>query len=67
MTGAAQLLFHSVIREKLKRVVPDIMIRPAVGTFRSFDFFRIGDILAAAEPSREELKRKLAQYLEAAG
>jgi NTE family protein len=67
MTGAAQLLFHSVTREKLKRVAPDILIRPAVGTFDSLDFFRIGDILAAAEPSREELKRKLAQCLEAAG
>jgi NTE family protein len=66
MTGATQLLFHSVTREKLKWVAPDILIRPAVGTFSSFDFFRIGDILAAAEPAREELKRKLAQCLEAA-
>jgi NTE family protein len=62
--GAVQLLFHAVIREKLKTRPPDILIRPAVGTFGSADFFRIGDILAAAEPSREELKRKLAQCLE---
>jgi NTE family protein len=62
--GAVQLLFHAVIREKLKTRPPDILIRPAVGTFGSADFFKVGDILAAAEPSREELKRKLAQYLE---
>jgi NTE family protein len=62
--GAVQLLFHAVIREKLKTRPPAILIRPAVGTFGSADFFKIADILAAAEPSREELKRKLAQCLE---
>lgn len=67
MTGAAQLLFHSVTREKLKSVRPDIMIRPAVGGFGAFDFFRIDDILAAAAPAKEELKRKLAQCLECPG
>jgi len=67
MTGAAQLLFHSVIREKLKWSRPDILIRPAVGAFGSFDFFRIDDILAASAPAKDELKRKLAQCLEAAG
>jgi|SRR5262245_2384445 len=67
MTGAAQLLFHSVTREKLKSIRPDIMIRPAVGTFGAFDFFRIGDILAAAAPAKDELKRKLTRCLEGAG
>jgi NTE family protein len=62
--GAVQLLFHAVIREKLKARPPAIFVRPAVGGFGSIDFFRIGDILAAAEPSRDEVKRKLAQYLE---
>jgi NTE family protein len=67
MTGAAQLLFHSVTREKLKSIRPDILVRPAVGAFGAFDFFRIDDILAAAAPAKEELKRKLAQCLEAVG
>jgi NTE family protein len=66
MTGAAQLLFHSVTREKLKSIRPDILIRPAVGAFGAFDFFRIDDILAAASPAKEDLKRKLAQCLEGA-
>jgi NTE family protein len=67
MTGAAQLLFHSVTREKLKARAPDIQIRPAVGAFGAFDYFKIGDILGAAEASKEELKRKLAQRLDGAG
>jgi NTE family protein len=65
--GAVQLLFHSVIREKLKVSPPDILIRPAVGSVGSADFFKIEDILAAAEPCREEVKRKLAQCLERIG
>ena len=67
MTGAAQLLFHSVTREKLKARAPDILIRPPVGAFGAFDYFKIGDILGAAEASKEELKRKLAQRLDGAG
>jgi NTE family protein len=66
MTGAAQLLFHSITREKLKSIRPDILIRPAVGAFGAFDFFRIDDILAAASPAKEDLKRGLAQCLEGA-
>lgn len=66
MTGAAQLLFHSVTREKLKARAPDILIRPAVGAFGAFDYFKIGEILASAEASKEELKRKLAQRLDGA-
>jgi NTE family protein len=64
MTGAAQLLFHSVTREKLRSIRPAIMIRPAVGGFGAFDYFRIDDILAAAAPAKDELKRKVAQCLE---
>jgi NTE family protein len=64
--GAAQLLFNSVTREKLKAFAPDILIRPAVSRFRSFDYFKIADILAAAEPVKEEVKRQLAQHLDGA-
>lgn len=65
MTGAAQLMFHSITREKLKSTAPDILIRPNVGRFGAFDFFRIDEILAAAASCKDELKRKLAQRLDA--
>jgi NTE family protein len=65
MTGASQLLFHSVTREKLKSVAPDILIRPAVGGFGAFDYFKFADILAASQPAKDDLKRQLAQRLEA--
>jgi NTE family protein len=63
VTGATQILFHSVTREKLKSVAPDILIRPKVGAFAALDYFRIGDVLAAAEPAKQELKQKLSQLL----
>ncbi len=65
ITGATQLLFHSITREKLKSVAPDIFIRPAVGGFGSLDYFKIGDILEAAQGAKEDLKRQLSQRLEA--
>ena len=49
MTGAAQLLFHSITREKLKSIAPDILIRPAVGGFGAFDYFKLAEILAASQ------------------
>jgi NTE family protein len=66
ITGSTQILFHSITREKLKAAAPDILVRPDVGAFGSLDYFKIGSILAAAEPAKEDLKRKLAQMLVAA-
>ena len=46
-------------------MAPDIFIRPAVGSFNAMDYFHISEILAAAEPAKADLKRQLAQRLEA--
>jgi NTE family protein len=67
IAGATQILFHSITREKLKSVSPDIFIRPEVGAFGALDYFRIGEILGAAEPAKDALKTKLYQYLEKMG
>jgi NTE family protein len=67
LTGATQILFHTVTREKLKSAAPDILVRPKVGGFGSLDYLRLGDILAAAEPAKQELKDKLSQILAVQG
>ncbi len=67
MTGATQILFHSITREKLKSVAPDIFIRPEVGAFGALDYFRIQDIFRAAEPAKQRLKNKLSQIVMATG
>jgi NTE family protein len=63
ITGSTQILFHSITRAKLKSAAPHIMIRPGVGDFGSMDYFKAGEIFAAAGPAKEELKRKLYQAL----
>lgn len=66
VTGATQLLFHSITREKLKSIAPDIFIRPKVGGYSALDYFKITEILAAAQDAKDDLKRQLSQRLEAA-
>jgi NTE family protein len=66
MTGATQILFHSITREKLKSLAPDILIRPKVGAFAAFDYFKIDAILEAACPAKQDLKDQLSQRLAAA-
>jgi NTE family protein len=63
ITGSTQILFHSITREKLKSSTPDILIRPGVGAFGAMDYFKVEAILAAADPAKEDLKRKLSQIL----
>jgi len=66
LTGATQILFHSIIREKLKSIAPDIFIRPEVGSFGALDYFKVQEIFHAAEPAKANLKIKLHQAITAA-
>jgi NTE family protein len=61
--GAFHITLRSIVREKLKRQVPDILIRARVGAFAAFDFYRYKEILAASEPIKDELKRGLDRRL----
>jgi NTE family protein len=65
ITGATQILFHSITREKLKSAAPDIFIRPEVGAFGALDYFKVREIFRAAEPAKETLKTSLSQKLAA--
>ena len=56
MFGAAQIMQGAITAQKIKRRPPDILIRPKVEQFGLLDFFRAGQILRAAEGSREELQ-----------
>ena len=58
------VMSHAIIAEKLKSGAPDLLLRPNVGAFAMLDFFRVSAILLAAEPMKEELKRKLGELLE---
>lgn len=62
--GASQIMLHSITREKLKSEQPDILIRPAVELYGAMEFHKVEEILKAAEPAKETLKRSLANKIE---
>lgn len=57
---AASFIFErTIIREKLKSEQPDILIQAGTSHFQLLDVWKVDEILAAAVPSKEELKVKL--------
>jgi NTE family protein len=61
--GAMLIMFNRLAELKRALSPPDIYVTPKVDQFSSGDFFRVRDILAAAEPAKDELKRKLERML----
>lgn len=64
IVACAQILQRSLVREKLKRTQPDIYIDVDVDAFHVLEFNRFREILAAAAPAKDQLKRKLARIFE---
>jgi NTE family protein len=63
MAASSQILQRSIVREKLKRVQPDILIECPVDDFSVIDFHRWREVLSAAEPVKDKLKRQLDRVL----
>lgn len=59
IVACSQILQRSLVREKLKRQQPDIYIDVDVDAFHVLEFHRFREILAAAAPAKDLLKRKL--------
>jgi NTE family protein len=56
----------AITAEKIKHAPPDLIVRPKVGSFRALDFLQASAIMRAAQPSKAELKEKLAVMLRGA-
>ena len=54
---------QAITNEKLKHGAPDLIIRPNVGLFRTLDFFNASAILRVCEPSKVEIRQKIAALL----
>jgi len=65
MFGAAQIMQGAITAQKLKARLPDVLVRPPVEGFRVLDFFRAAQILRVCDASKDELKRRLADAIEA--
>ncbi len=57
--GSLFIMFHELASLRRAQSPPDIYIEPDISQFTAADFFKVRDIFAAAEPSKEILKRAL--------
>ncbi len=63
--GAAQLFQNALFAEKLKGArPPEIIIRPPTSTFAMLDFTKAAAIIAACDPVKDEVKRRVHEALE---
>jgi NTE family protein len=61
---ASPFLFErSIVREKLKSRQPDIYIDAGTGHYQALEFLKVREILAAAEPAKEQLRLALDRVL----
>ena len=63
LVSASQILQRSIVREKLKASRPDVYIDVDVDQFHVLEFHRFKEILAAAQPAKEQLQRQLERVL----
>jgi NTE family protein len=59
MFATAQIMQRSITNQMLKVRSPDLIVQPEIGAFRALDFFRAKEILRAAAPVKETVKRSL--------
>lgn len=59
LSGAMQIQQQKIAQLQRESLRCDIWIEPAISQFRIHDFFRFEDIMSAARPARDEIKRAL--------
>ena len=63
LVTASQILQHSIVREKLKFSQPDIYIDMPVSQFGVLEFHQFRQIMAAAQPAKDVLRRQLERIM----
>jgi NTE family protein len=63
LMSSSQIMQRTIVREKLKVQQPDIYIDVEVDEYYVLDFHRFKQILAAAAPAKEHLRRQLDRVL----
>lgn len=63
LLSSSQIFQRSIIREKLRARAPDIYIECPVDSFTVLDFHRYEEVIKAAAPVKEQLKRQLDRLL----
>jgi NTE family protein len=57
--GSLLIMFHNLALLKRDRCPPDIYIEQSLGGFSAANFFRLNDVMKAAQPAKDQLKREL--------
>ncbi len=63
LVASSQIMQRAIVAEKLKSRQPDVYIDVDVDRFHVLEFHRYKDILAAAEPARDRLRRQLLRLI----
>ncbi|TVP83715.1 MAG: patatin-like phospholipase family protein [Thioalkalivibrio sp.] len=58
-----QIMQNSILSEKLRRLEPDIMVRPEIEGVRVLEFYRFEDIFEQGRPARDALEAELRERL----
>lgn len=58
-----QIMQNAILSEKLRRLQPDIMVRPEIEGVRVLEFYRYSDILDQGRPARDALEAELREWL----
>ncbi|EHQ52877.1 Patatin [Ectothiorhodospira sp. PHS-1] len=58
-----QIMQFSILEEKLRRVRPDILIRPKISNVRVLEFYRFETIFEQSRPAAEQLHKELKALL----
>jgi predicted acylesterase/phospholipase RssA len=61
--ASSQIMQRTIVRQKLMVAQPDIYIDVEVDAYYVLDFHRFKDIMAAAAPAKEQLRRQLERVL----
>jgi len=61
--GSVQILQQAIVERELEAHPPDIYVKPELRGFRTLQFYKADEIYRQAQPAKEELKRRLADYL----
>ncbi len=63
--SAAQIMMHQLIANSIAAYPPDIYVRPHLAKFGALEFWRVKEVIAAAELDKDRFKRQVTDKVEA--
>jgi NTE family protein len=62
--GSAQIMMHSLTAHMMAAYPPDVYARPHISSFGALEFWRVKEIIEAADKEKDNFKRHLSQKVE---